>query len=103
VVFATQSCDDGRVQQPAAYYGESPTILASIPVLEISLNVDGSVKHIRVVRVPQNEPETAQYAIDAVMRAAPFPDVSNMPKPWRFNETFLYDWALRFQLRALQP
>ena len=70
---------------------------------DIDLNGDGSVRHIKVVREPQNEPQTAQNAIDAVMRAAPFPDVTNLPKPWRFNETFLYDWALRFQLRALQP
>lgn len=55
------------------------------------------------MREPQNGPQTTQYAIDAVLRAAAFPDVSNLPKPWRFNETFLYDWALRFQLRALQP
>lgn len=89
--------------QNDTYYGEPPVILASIPVLQIDLNADGTVRHIKVVREPENEPQTAQYAIDAVMRAAPFPDVSSMPKPWRFNETFLYDWALRFQLRALQP
>lgn len=89
--------------QNDTYYGEPPVILASIPVLEIDLNGDGSVRHIKVVREPQNEPQTAQNAIDAVMRAAPFPDVTNLPKPWRFNETFLYDWALRFQLRALWP
>ena len=69
--------------------------------MPIDLNADGWVRHIKVVREPENEPQTAQYNIDAVMGAAP--DVSNLPKPWDFNETPLYDWALRFQLRALQP
>ncbi len=92
-----------QANENQTYYGEPPVILAAIPVLEVSLNEDGSIENIRVVREPENDPEAAQYAIDAVMRAAPFPPVADMPKPWDFTETFLYDWALRFQLRALQP
>jgi hypothetical protein len=78
---------------------------ALVPVLRIDLNADGSVPRIKGVGEPENEPQTAQHAA-ALLRAAPVPDVSNLAKPWRFNEIFLYvlyDGALRFQLRALQP
>jgi len=31
--------------------------------------------------------------VDAVRRAAPFGDVSRLPRPWKFVETFLFDDA----------
>jgi hypothetical protein len=88
--------------QGMTFDGEVPAILASIPVLEVNLEEDGSVAQINVVREPQNAPETMQMAMDAIMRAAPFGDVSHLPKPWVFTETFLYDEGLRFQLRSRQ-
>ena len=84
------------------FEGEPPPILASIPVLRVNLNEDGSVERIDVVREPQNAPETLQYAMDAIMRSAPFGDVSSLPMPWAFTETFLYNDDMRFQLRSLQ-
>jgi hypothetical protein len=82
------------------YSGDPPAVLMSIPVLEVELEADGSVRSVAVIRLPQNVPETAQASVDAVMRAAPFGDVSQLPRPWRFTETFLYDWAGRFVLRS---
>ncbi len=40
-------------------------------------------------------------ATAAVRRAAPFEPVGNLPQPWQFNETFLYNDQLKFQLRSL--
>ena len=42
-----------------------------------------------------------QIAIDSVHRAAPFGDVSRLPRPWKFTETFLFDDARRFKPRSL--
>ena len=85
----------------ATYLGTVPDILLAIPVLEMELNADGSIKRIDVMRPPGQAPETLQMAIDAVRRAAPFGDVSRLPKPWKFAETFLYRDDRKFKPRTL--
>jgi hypothetical protein len=84
------------------YSGPAPEPLASIPVLQIQLRADGSVANIEVLRVPKFEPKTVEMAKAAVMRAAPFGPVGNLPRPWQFNETFLYNDELKFKLRTLE-
>ena len=81
------------------YIGKVPDVLLAIPVLEIELNRDGSVRRIEVLRKPGQAPETLQLAIDAVRRAAPFGDV---PKPWKFAETFLFNDERKFKPRSLE-
>src|SRR5205085_4097079 len=83
------------------YTGNVPDVLLAIPVLEIELNGDGSVRRIDVLRRPGQAPETLQMAIDAVRRAAPFGDVSRLPKPWKFSETFLFNDDRKFKPRTL--
>lgn len=83
------------------YMGEVPEPLLAIPVLEVQLHADGRVKQIHVLRQPGQAPDTVQLAIDAVHRAAPFGDVSRMPKPWKFSETFLFNDQRRFKPRTL--
>jgi hypothetical protein len=84
-----------------SYMGTPPEPLLGIPVLEIELNADGSVRAIKVVREPREAKETIQMAIDAVRRAAPFGDVSRLPRPWRFVEVFLFDDDHRFKPATL--
>jgi hypothetical protein len=36
-----------------------------------------------------------------VRRAAPFGDVSRLPRPWKFSEVFLFDDNRRFKPRTL--
>jgi hypothetical protein len=83
------------------YMGTVPDVLLAIPVLEIELNADGSVRRIVVLRKPGQAPDTTQLAMDAVHRAAPFGNVSHLPKPWKFSETFLFDDQRRFKPRTL--
>jgi hypothetical protein len=83
------------------YTGTPPDPLLAIPVLEVELNADGSVRRIDVMRHPRQARETTQIAIDAVRAAAPFGDVSKLPRPWRFTETFLFDDDKRFKPRTL--
>jgi hypothetical protein len=85
------------------YTGAVPQPLLAIPVLEIELNADGSVRRIDVVRPPSQAVDTVQLAMDAVRRAAPFGDVSRLPRPWRFTETFLFNDDRRFKPLTLQP
>ena len=81
----------GPVHQPAL----------AIPVLEIDLHADGSVRRIQVLRRPGQAVDTVQLAIAAVQRAAPFGPVGHLPRPWRFTETFLFDNQRRFKPRTL--
>jgi hypothetical protein len=83
------------------YTGAVPDILLAIPVLEIELNADGSVRRVDVLRVPTQATDTVQLAIAAVRRAAPFGDVSRLPKPWQFTETFLFTDDRKFKPRTL--
>ena len=107
---SARNWDDYRVQAARRIVAANPTIshtgtviqpLLAIPVLEIELNGDGSVRAIKVMRVPSQAKDTTQIAIDAVRRAEPFGDVTGLPKPWRFSEVFLFGDDRRFKPRTL--
>ncbi|MGQ0596199.1 hypothetical protein [Aquabacterium sp.] len=83
------------------YIGKPPDILLAIPVLSIELNADGSIRHIAVMRYPSQARETVDMAMASVRRAAPFGDVSRLPKPWKFNETFLFNDEKKFKPMTL--
>lgn len=85
------------------YTGPVPDPLLAIPVLEIELNGDGSIRRIEVLREPRQAKETLPIAVAAVRRAAPFGDVSRLPRPWKFVETFLFDDSRKFKPRTLEP
>jgi hypothetical protein len=85
----------------ATYTGAVPEPLLAIPVLEIELHADGSIRRIDVMRNPSQAFDTVKLATDAVHRAAPFGDVSRLPKPWRFTETFLFNDDRKFKPRTL--
>lgn len=83
------------------YLSTPPDILLAIPVLEVELYGDGSVKRINVMRYPGQARDTVGIAMDAIKRAAPFGDVSHLPKPWKFIETFLFNNDRHFKPRTL--
>ncbi len=75
--------------------------LLGVPVLKIMLNRDGSIRNILVLREPREARHTTQMAIDAVHRAAPFGDMSRVPGPWEFIETFLFEHDEKFKPMTL--
>ena len=83
------------------FTGPVPQPLLAIPVLEVELNADGSVRRITVQRQPSQARDTVQLAIEAVQRAAPFGDISHLPRPWKFSEVFLFRDDRRFKPRVL--
>jgi hypothetical protein len=83
------------------YMGKVPDQLLAIPVLEVELNRDGSVRRIVILREPRQAKDTLRIATDAIHRAAPFGDVSHLPRPWKFVETFLFDDDRKFKPRML--
>ena len=84
-----------------SHTGDVEEPLLAIPVLEVELNHDGSVRNIIVLREPSQAKDTTRIAVDAVRRAAPFGDVTRLPKPWRFSEAFLFNDDRRFKPRSL--
>jgi hypothetical protein len=90
------------VANPAGTYtGVVKQPLLAIPVLEIELNGDGSIRNLSLMRKPSQATETVQMAMDAVRRAAPFGEVSHLPKPWKVTETFLFNDDKRFKPMTL--
>jgi len=85
----------------SSYTTRAPARLLAIPVLQVDLHADGSVRGIKVLRKPSTGTQATALAIAAVRRAAPYGDVSRLPKPWRVVETFLFDDHLRFKPRTL--
>jgi hypothetical protein len=85
----------------SSYTARPPERLLAIPVLEVELNADGSVRDVKVLRRPSTGNEATVLAIAAVRRAAPYGDVSRLPRPWKVVETFLFDDHLRFKPRTL--
>ncbi len=84
-----------------SYMGKPPEPLLAIPVLEVELNRDGSVKAVNVRRRPRQAVDTIELAIAAVHRAAPYGDVSRLPRPWAWTEVFLFDDERRFKPATL--
>ncbi|MDE2504462.1 MAG: hypothetical protein KGL18_15975, partial [Burkholderiales bacterium] len=83
------------------YLTPTPGRLFAIPVIETELNADGSVRRLRVLRHPSTGDEATEIALAAIRRAAPFGDVSKLPRPWKVIEVFLFDDELRFKPRTL--
>lgn len=83
------------------YMDKPPFMLLAIPVMTVELNADGSVRNVSVMRHPSQAHDTVQLAIQAIHRAAPFGDVSKLPKPWKFNETFLFKEDRKFKPMTL--
>ncbi len=80
-----------------SYTGKVPDVLLAIPVFSIQLNGDGSIRYIDVMRYPHQARDTVEIAKAALHRAEPFGDVSHLPKPWRFTETFLFNDQRKFK------
>lgn len=87
----------------STYMGTPPEILFGIPVIETELNADGSVRNVNVLRRPSNPQaaDTVQIAVDAIRRAGPYGDVSRLPRPWKWVETFLFNDERQFKPRSL--
>lgn len=83
------------------YLGKPPDVLLAIPVITVELHSDGSIRRLEVMRYPGQARDTVEVAMQAIRRAAPFGDVSRLPKPWKFNETFLFNDQRKFKPMTL--
>ena len=86
-----------------SYMGKPPPMLFGIPILEIELNADGSVRNVSVVRPPANAEaaSTVDIAIEAVRRGAPYGDVSRLGRSVKWTEVFLFNDKRQFKPRTL--
>lgn len=83
------------------FAGAVPDPLYGIVVVTIVFNADGSVKNTSFLRRSSVGPDANNLAMDAVRRVSNFGSIGNLPGPWEFNETFLYNDARKFQLRTI--
>ena len=85
-----------------SYTTAAPGRLLAIPVIEVELDAYGHVRRIDVVRKPSTGDAATVLAIAAIRRAAPYGNLSRLPRPWRLTEVFLFDDQLRFKPRTLE-
>jgi hypothetical protein len=93
-----------RASPQGSFLGKVPPMLFGIPILEIELNGDGSVRDVSVLRPPANAEaaDTVALAVEAIRRGGPYGDISRLPKPWKYTEVFLFDGQRRFKPRSLE-
>ena len=82
----------------ASFTGPQPAQWSGIATVTVMLNADGSIRTLDLMRGSRISPEVNDLALAAVRRAANYGPVSNLPQPWQFNETFLYNGDNKFQL-----
>lgn len=94
-----------RINQSRVFDGAPPTPLRAIIVLEIELSRDGQVTGVRTLRAPSHGQAQLKLARASVLRAAPYPRPAVTVALGRpriaLTETWLFDYAGRFQLRSL--
>jgi hypothetical protein len=82
----------------ASFVGPQPQQWSGIATVTVMLNADGSIRALDLMRGSRISPEVNDLALAAARRAANYGSVSNLPQPWQFNETFLYNDSNKFQL-----
>ena len=82
----------------ASFTGPAPAQWNGIATVTVMLNADGSVRNMDLMRGSKVSPHVNDMALQAARRAANYGPVSNLPGPWQFNETFLYNDNNKFQL-----
>lgn len=83
------------------YRGKLPPLLYGVMIVEIELDVTGTVANISVVRKPAAD-EVAPWVLAMIRRASPFPAPTQMAGGTvRFTETFFVDKSGLFQAHSL--
>lgn len=73
---------------------------AAVVVAEVDIDASGSVRGIRVLRAPADEPEAAEQVREMIRHAAPLPAPVRMGGT-RYREIWRIDDEGRFQLETL--
>ncbi len=81
-----------------SFGGPTPERWQGIAIVTVMLNADGTVRDLDLMRGSRVAPHVNDLAMAAVRRAANYGPVTNLPQPWQFNETFLYNDDNKFQL-----
>ncbi|MBS7808264.1 hypothetical protein [Variovorax sp. PCZ-1] len=82
----------------ANFTGAQPAQWNGIATVTVMLHADGSVRALDLMRGSKVSPHVNEMALAAARRVANYGPVSNLPQPWQFNETFLYNDDNKFQL-----
>ena len=86
------------VNPGASFTGPQPAQWSGIATVTIMLNADGSIRALDLMRGSRISPHVNDLALAAVRKSMNYGSVTNLPQPWQFNETFLYNDKDKFQL-----
>ena len=82
----------------ASFTGAVPEQWQGIATVSVTVNADGSIRQVELLRSSRVAPHVNEMALTAVRRVGNFGAASHLPQPWQFNETFLYNDDNKFQL-----
>jgi hypothetical protein len=92
-----------KANSESIYWENTPDILFAIPILKITVDPEGFVKTVIVLRKPSNPDavDTIDLALGAVKKSEPFKNLITNDEPVEFIQTFLFRDDRRFKLRVL--
>ena len=83
-------------------HGKLPRVISAAVLVNLAVDKDGSVRHIRFLRVPPEMPTASTTIRRMIDRISPFPTSSAVGTELiAFNEVWVFDEEGRFQLGAL--
>lgn len=82
------------------YAGKLPPLLHAVGVLQVEINVKGTVTGLHWMRAPSHAPEVMAEIERSVRSASPFPAPVKMGRV-TYTDTWLWDKSGRFQLDTL--
>jgi protein TonB len=86
---------------PRIFKGRLPPLIHAVVVLEMTVDLNGQLRDIKVVRGPSHAPDVTAAVVEMIKRAGPLPAPSRFAGPVRFTEIWLVHKDGRFQLDAL--
>lgn len=82
----------------ASFTGAVPEQWQGIATVSVTVNGDGSIRQVELMRSSRVAPHVNDMALAAARRVGNFGAAAHLPQPWQFNETFLYNDDNKFQL-----
>ena len=86
---------------PRIYKGRLPPLIHAVVVVENTVDENGEVRDVKVVRGPSHAPDVTAAVTEMIKRAGPLPAHARLAGNVKFTEIWLVHKDGRFQLDAL--
>ena len=85
---------------PHIYSGPMPPLLQAVGVVDLEIDEQGGIRHLRWLRPPTHVPAVMQQIEQMIYQAAPYPAPTHLQRV-TYTDTWLWHHSGRFQLHTL--